>query len=82
VPPKGWHQDQDASYQIEANTLIRDGSKFENAESVIYAKALYKPRTPETKSAEQLIEDDKKEFLDADPTIVIKEVGVINSADG
>ena len=81
-PPKGWHQDQDMSYEIEANALIPDGLTFSNTETVMYAKALYKPRTPETKSVNQLIADDKKEFLSADPSIIVAEAGDINSADG
>ncbi|MBS1867898.1 MAG: hypothetical protein JSS69_18460, partial [Acidobacteria bacterium] len=79
-PPKGWHQDQDMSYEIEANALVPDGSTFSKAETVMYAKALYKPRTPETKSVDQLIADDKNEFLNADPNIAVAEAGVINSA--
>jgi len=82
VPPKGWHQDQDASYDICGNTLVPDGFTFENAESIMYVRALYKPRMPETKSLNKLIADDKKEFLQEKPDIVIADVGVINAADG
>lgn len=82
TPPKGWHQDQDMSYEIGANALVPDGSTFSNAETIMYAKALYKPRTPETKSVNQLVESDKKEFLTADPSINVTDVGTVNSADG
>ena len=33
LPPKGWHQDQDAGYEIGGNALIPDGFTFENSES-------------------------------------------------
>jgi hypothetical protein len=70
---KGWHQDKDASYGYQVNALAPDGLSFRDAESVMYAKALYKPRTPETKSLDMLIADDQKEFLASDPGIKITE---------
>ena len=80
--PKGWHQDQDTSYQIEANAQIPDGFTFSNAETIMYAKALYKPRIPETKSVDALIADDKKEFLLEKPDMVIAESDAMTTADG
>jgi hypothetical protein len=50
----GWHQDLDHSYMYSANAVAPDGFTFANAETVIYAKALYKPRSPGTKSLGQL----------------------------
>lgn len=58
----GWQQDMPNSYHYSANAQAPIGQSFSNAESVIYAKALYKPRIPETKSLSQLIENDQKDF--------------------
>jgi len=78
----GWHHDRDNSYLFSANAQAPDGYTFKNAESVIYAKALYKPRIPDTKSLTALIEDDKKRFLSHDPTITISESEAVATKDG
>jgi hypothetical protein len=61
---------------------VPDGFTFSNAETVIYARAIYKPRSPETTSLEVLIKDDKDEFLKADPGIAIVETSPLKTADG
>lgn len=71
---EGWHQDPEASKHYSVNAQAPDGQTFYDSEVVIYAKAVYKPRTPDTKSLEKLIADDKTAFLDADPEIVMAEV--------
>jgi len=83
LPPlKGWHQDMDQSYHYGINALAPDGSSFAQAEAVMYAKANYKPRDPDTKTIEMFIDNDRKEFLDAVPDITIKEVDGLISGDG
>lgn len=79
---KGWHQERESSYAISANVQVPDGFTFSNAETVIYAKALYKPRMPETKSLEMLIKDDKETFLSRDPISVITEAAPLETGDG
>jgi hypothetical protein len=79
---KGWHHERDHSYKYSVNAQAPDGYTFANAEFVIYAKALYKPRIPETKSLEMLIKDDKKQFLSQDSNIVITEVEPLATGDG
>jgi hypothetical protein len=79
---RGWHQERESSYAISANIQVPDGSAFSNAETVIYASALYKPRMPETISLEMLINDDKNKFLSHDPGIVITEVASLETGDG
>jgi hypothetical protein len=74
VAVKGWHHDREHSYLYTANAQAPDGYTFANAESVIYAKALYKPRIPKTTSLEMLIKDDKEQFLSRDPNIMVSEV--------
>lgn len=77
----GWQQDLPNSYRYSANAQAPLGESFSNAESVIYAKALFKPRMPETKSLSQLIADDQSEFKEhSDPIITILEP--ITTGDG
>jgi hypothetical protein len=78
----GWHQDLDHSYMYSANALAPEGFTFANAETVIYAKALYKPRSPETKSLGQLVKDDKERFLKDVPGVKIAKAKAIKTADG
>jgi hypothetical protein len=40
----GWHQDKEQSFHENANVLAPDGSTSVDAETVIYANAVYKPR--------------------------------------
>ena len=79
---KGWQQDRDGSYEMSANVLVPDGSTFADAETVMYAKAIYKPRMPDIASVEALIEDDKKQFLDSRPGMKILESKGLTTADG
>src|ERR1700680_1939400 len=69
----GWHQDRHHSFKYGVNALAPDGATVANAETVMYAKAVYKPREPEIKSLATLIERDKKEFLANVPGVEIQE---------
>jgi hypothetical protein len=82
TPVKGWHQDREHSFHYSVNALAPDGFTFANAESVMYAKAVYKPREPEVKSLEMLITKDKRDFLVATPDLVIEEAATLMTADG
>ena len=82
APIQGWHQDREHSYMVGANAQAPDGFTFGNAEAVIYAKALYKPRIPETESLEALIKEDKEQFLSRDPNITVSEVEPLLTGDG
>jgi hypothetical protein len=79
---KGWHQDEGSSFNYSANALAPDGATFANAETIMYASALYKPRMPETKSVQMLIADDKEEFLSHDRTLTITESAPLMTGDG
>jgi hypothetical protein len=79
---EGWHQDEERSLAFGCNALAPDGSSFGDAETVMYAKALYKPRDPETKSLEALIEQDKQRFANEVPGIEIAEAPSLTTADG
>jgi hypothetical protein len=79
---QGWHQDREHSYMCGANAQAPDGFTFGDAEAVVYAKALYKPRIPKTESLEILIKDDKEQFLSRDPSITVSEVDPLITGDG
>ena len=80
--PEGWHQDQQQSIHYNANALAPDGFTFQNADAVIYASALYKPRSPEINSVATLIKKDKADFLQDDHSLQILDAGTITTADG
>lgn len=79
---KGWHQDLNESYELGANVLVPDGSSFSDAETVMYAEALYKPRVPDIASVAALIDGDKQKFLDHRPGLKIVESKGQATGDG
>jgi len=79
---KGWHHDQAASQEGGINAEVPDGFTFANAMSVIYAKAIYKPRQPETKTLAMLIKEDRATFLAHDRTLKITRIEPLKTADG
>lgn len=81
-PIAGWQQDSDFSFRYSVNALAPVGVSFANAETVMYAKAVFKPRAPKVKSLEMLIENDKKDFLKNVPGVVIQDAPALISADG
>ena len=82
APPEGWHQDREHSFYYSANALAPDGFTFKNAQSVMYVRAIYKPREPNLKSLDALIENDKKDFEANVPGVEIREVTALSTADG
>lgn len=82
VPIDGWHHEPGPSQKYGANALAPDGSTFIDAETVMYAKATYKPRVPEIKSLEALIENDKKDFAANVPRVVIADAKSLITGDG
>lgn len=82
APIAGWQQDRDFSFQYGANALAPIGKSFADAETVMYAKATYKPRVPTTKTLESFIENDKKEFLQNVPGVAINSATPLISGDG
>ena len=57
-PPTGWHFDEGSSQHYAFKAFAPNDSTFSDAETVIYAKANFKPRTPDIKNVEALIEQD------------------------
>jgi hypothetical protein len=82
APVAGWHHDREHSLHYGVNAWAPDGFTFADAETVMYARAIYKPRDPAVKSLADLIARDKKDFLEKSPTLVIAEAGPLTTADG
>jgi len=59
-----------------------DGTLLNEIETVIYARALYKPRLPTLASIEELIENEQKQFKDRTPGIEIKATEPVKTLDG
>lgn len=82
APVSGWSQDKDFSFKYSINALAPTGASFANAETVMYAKAIYKPRVPNVKSLETLIENDKNDFITNVPGVTIHQAKTITTSDG
>ncbi len=77
----GWQQDKEASWHFGANALAPIGATFSNAESVMYAKALYKARIADSKTLEEFIARDKADVLKQSPNTIIDPVATLTTAD-
>jgi hypothetical protein len=83
VPAEGWQRDVGASQANAINVLVPDGANFGNAETVIYGRAIYKPRDPGLKSLQALIERDQADFRKRSPDLEIREAeAAVAIADG
>jgi hypothetical protein len=80
--PAGWHQDREASDANGINILIPDGTTFTDAETVIYAKALYKPLAVTITTLARLIEQDRQDFLAREPKLSITPAAPLSTGDG
>ncbi|MGA2563093.1 MAG: hypothetical protein ABSF96_05975 [Steroidobacteraceae bacterium] len=78
----GWQHDEGASRANSVNALVPTGQAFSSAPAVIYAKAIYKPRAPQTKSLEQVISNDRAEFEARVPGVKIEELPLVHDGDG
>lgn len=79
---EGWEHDRPTSLQYGANMLVPHGKTFAEAEAVLYAKAMYKPRAPQITSLAQLVERDRKEFAGQPGGIQVHESAPLRAADG
>lgn len=79
---EGWHHDRNFSLMYSSNAQAPDGFTFANAESVIYAKAIFKPGRKSIKTLNELIESDKNEFIKNTKDLIIEEVNSLATSDG
>jgi hypothetical protein len=80
--PKGWVHDEETSRSTGSNIFVPKGQSFAEAPAVIYGRALYKPDTPETRSLDALISDDKHDFQKHLPGISIRPLPDLKTGDG
>lgn len=58
----GWHHDRDNSLHFRSNVQAPDGVDFVDAETVIYAKAIFKPSVPYLLDVDDLISNDRAQY--------------------
>jgi hypothetical protein len=78
----GWHHDREHSISHNVNAQAPDAKTFANAEAVIYANAPFRPRIPDVKTLQNLIENDQRKFRKDFPGVEIREIGTILTSDG
>ena len=71
---QGWKHNREASLHYGANFQLPIGQTLNGSETVIYARAFYKPRIPKTNSLQELIDKDIAEFKARDPNMIIDEL--------
>jgi hypothetical protein len=81
-PAAGWKQDRESSFRHGINAIAPDGKSFGAAETVMYARAVFKPRVPEVKSLAELVENDKKAYLANVAGVTVRDAPSISTADG
>ena len=82
----GWHTDEATNYKRDVNTLVPDGFTFGDAETVIYSNAIFKEDygkdNPGANTLEGFIENDKKGFIESNPSPEISEIEPFTTGDG
>lgn len=78
----GWVQDITHSYHFHANAIVPEGEVFPGAETVVYAKAIYKPMLPNVSTLEAFIGRDKASYLADIPGVVIHPADSVKTAEG
>ena len=79
--PDGWFHEHRDSLAYGFNALAPLNASFANAETVMYARALYKPRE-EAKTLEELIARDRADFVGKNPGLEVTELEPLANADG
>jgi hypothetical protein len=80
--PLGWEHDEDASYGRNVNALAPKGESFDDAVTVMYANAVYKPRAPELKTLAEFVADDQAGVLKTWPDTSITKATALHTSDG
>jgi hypothetical protein len=82
TPPSGWFHDRRHSYLYNINAIAPDGQSFADAETVMYANAIYKPRVPDSPTLADFVEGDHATFKEKSPGLLIKADEVLRTKDG
>ena len=78
----GWYHDAEVSMDNGVNMIIPEKSTFADAESVIYTRAIYKPRDPDVTSVEVLVNRDKADAEEHASGVRIADAAPVQIADG
>ena len=78
---QGWHHDEEASWKLTANVLVPAGQNFDEAPAIMYANAVFKPRT-EAKTLAEFIANDQKDFKENVPGVKISSLPALPDGDG
>jgi hypothetical protein len=78
----GWTHDEETSRHFAANMLTPKGQSFANAPAVMYGKASFKPRAPDTHSVAELIQQDIAEHKTNVEGLVVTELPPVRDGDG
>ncbi len=81
-PPAGWLHDRENSLHFNFNAIAPEGSNFADADTVMYANAIYKPRASWAKSLKAYIEGDHINFRRDSPGISIRPAAPLKTSDG
>jgi hypothetical protein len=79
---EGWHHDRENSLHYNFNALAPAGKTFSDAETVMYANAVYKLRVPEDKTLASFIDGDLEQFRSDNPGLIVTEEQSLKTADG
>jgi len=71
---EGWVHNREASYHYSSNFQLPVGETLNGAETVIYARAIYKPRVPNYEILQDLIDNDLAKFKARDSNINISQL--------
>jgi hypothetical protein len=82
APPKGWVHDRTYSAHYNVNAVCEEGKSFKDAEVVMYANAVFKPRVPQHKTLEEFIAGDLASFRTKHQGLVIKQSSDLKTSDG
>jgi hypothetical protein len=80
--PAGWQHDEDASVDNNINALAPEGESFDDAVTVMYANAVYKPRVPELKTLAAFVAEDQAGLLKKWPDTSITHASALHTRDG
>lgn len=78
----GWHREEGASRENTSNILVPEGATFAEAETIMYARAIYKPRYEEVKSIADFMAKDRGDTAASLPGTVIAEAPALTNGDG
>lgn len=71
APPPGWIQDRGSSEHYGMNAITQVGKSFNDADTILYARAEYKPQVPDAKSLAEYIARDREGALSQVPDLKI-----------